>query len=95
MSNNNVVDINSNLCTLKEEELDPLLNPRDNCIIAFLHCELCIKELPHGISPSDWASTEIGFTEVGIQMWCKRHDCNIIHINFEGAEHPAMTTRNR
>lgn len=89
MSNKKVVNINSKIKEIEES----LLNPRNNCIFSFLHCELCIIEKPYGITPSDWASTEVGFTEVGIQIWCKRHDCNIIHINFEGIAHPAITTR--
>ena len=32
-------------------------------------------------------------TKYGIQAWCLRHDCNMIHINFEGQKFPAETGR--
>lgn len=58
----------------------------NNCIGFYLHCGLCIKEdLPQRI--------EAGWTKMGLQIWCRNHDCNIMHINFEGRKHPANTTR--
>ena len=63
--------------------------PATNEIVTFFHCSLCIKELPSGISPRDWAQLEVGWTPHGIQIWCKRHECNVAHIDFEGAQHPA------
>ena len=65
----------------------------ENQISAFLHCGLCLQELPVGKSAAEWASLEIGWTKQGLQVWCKRHDCNVMHINFEKAKHPANTTR--
>jgi hypothetical protein len=59
-----------------------------NQIVAFFHCRKCLNELPKGMSPSDWASHEIGYTKIGIQVWCKRHECNIVHTDFEGIKHP-------
>lgn len=59
----------------------------------FLHCGLCIKELPEGVSPKEYQSVQVGWTKQGLQVWCKRHDCNVVHIDFQGACHPANTTR--
>jgi hypothetical protein len=30
-----------------------------------------------------------------LQIWCKRHESNVAHIDFEGANHPANQTRPR
>ncbi len=27
---------------------------------------------------------EVGFTEIGLQIWCKKHNVNICHIDFNG-----------
>jgi len=74
---------------MNEEKIISNLNDID----AYIHCGLCIKEIPDGISPRDFASFELGWTPFGLQIWCKRHDCNVIHIDFEGHQHPADTTR--
>ena len=58
-------------------------------IVAFFHCRKCLDSLPAGRSPRDWASLEVGFTKRGLQVWCKRHELNVIHIDFEGHRHPA------
>ena len=48
-----------------------------------------MESLPPGTSPSDWARLECGWTDLGFQVWCKRHDINILHVDFEGHKHPA------
>lgn len=59
-------------------------------IKAYIHCGLCLNTLPEGISPRDWADLEVGSTNKGIQVWCKRHEKNVIHIDFEGIKHPIV-----
>ncbi len=59
----------------------------------YLHCGMCLEEIPEGISPQEWASLEVGWTGLGIQVWCKRHECNVVNIDFEGHQHPAEMTR--
>ena len=63
-----------------------------NEIELYLHCTKCLKEKPNHISPSEYISIEVGWTIQGIQVWCKRHNCNIVHINFEGQKYPANAT---
>jgi len=58
--------------------------PVTNEIQSYLHCILCLNELPEGQSPGDYARIAVGYTELGIQIWCRRHDCNIMHMDFEG-----------
>jgi hypothetical protein len=68
--------------------------PNTNCIEMYLHCKLCLREKPPGVSPESFQSGHlaIGYTKQGIQVWCKRHDCNIIHIDFAGQKFDANTT---
>ena len=64
-----------------------------NNIVAFLHCKECLKELPDGVSPAEWSAHDIGWTEKGLQVWCRRHEANVLHVDFEGHKHPAATAR--
>lgn len=60
-----------------------------NEIINYVHCSKCYEELPDGLSMKERQQLEVGFTDKGLQVWCKRHDCNVCHIDFEGQQHPA------
>lgn len=62
-----------------------------NHIKMFFHCADCLEELPEGQSPADWARLAVGWTEVGLQVWCNRHEANIIHIHFDGQKHNAAS----
>ena len=53
----------------------------------YFECNRCFEELPAGESPSDYADISIGWTKQGVQVWCDRHNINLIHIDFEGAIH--------
>lgn len=65
----------------------------NNEVIMYMHCSMCLESLPNGESPRTWAQLEVGFTPVGLQVWCKRHDVNVVHIDFEGVQHPANMDR--
>jgi hypothetical protein len=58
----------------------------------YMHCGQCIRELPTGTSPRDYSSVEVGWTVFGLQVWCKRHECNVLHVDFEGMQHLADET---
>ena len=66
-------------------------------IVMYLHCGLCLEEWKagkaKGMSPSDYQRNEVGWTKRGIQVWCKRHDCNVLHMDFENIKHPGNTAR--
>ena len=64
-------------------------------ISRYFHCGLCVKEMPDGFSPQGWGQLECGWTPVGLQVWCKRHDVNVTHVDFEGHQHPADLTARR
>ena len=62
----------------------------ENKIVMFFHCNECIEEKPEDISPRDYAELGAGWTEQGFQVWCKRHEMNVIHIDFEGQQHQVI-----
>lgn len=64
-----------------------------NEIIMFFHCAQCIEEKPDDESPRSWGRLEAGWTKAGFQIWCKRHEINILHVNFQGQQHPATMAR--
>ena len=55
-----------------------------NEIQAYLHCKKCTEELPEGQSPMEYARTQSGWTPQGLQVWCNRHDENVMHLDFKG-----------
>lgn len=63
-----------------------------NEIGGYMHCGLCVQEKPENQSPMSWQKIQVGWTKQGLQVWCVRHDCNIVHIDFEGQQHPANMT---
>jgi hypothetical protein len=60
-------------------------------IKVYFHCFRCAAEKPPDVSPREWMRLEAGWTPKGFQVWCIRHECNVIHMDFEGAKHPANT----
>jgi hypothetical protein len=55
-----------------------------NEIQLFFHCGKCLEELPPNTNPQEWGALEVGWTSAGVQVWCKRHDINVMHLDFEG-----------
>ena len=56
----------------------------ENHIVQFMHCKDCLRELPDGVSPREFVNVEVGFTSHGIQIWCIRHEKNVVHLDFLG-----------
>lgn len=69
---------------LKEREISTELQ-----IQLYMHCGECLYEKPKGISAREFAQLELGWTEIGLQVWCKRHEINVMHVDFQGQKHPA------
>jgi hypothetical protein len=73
--------------------------PNTLSIYTYVHCGLCIDEwkadpsINTTMPPRDYAQLEVGWTKAGLQVWCKRHECNVMHVDFDGAQHRANTTR--
>jgi hypothetical protein len=61
-------------------------------IFSYCHCGKCIEEwkaTKPGVSPAEFARLNVGFTPAGLQVWCVRHNVNVMHIDFQGQQHPA------
>ncbi len=61
-------------------------------IVTYLHCGKCLDEIPNGVSPQEYKNYDVGWTGKGLQVWCVRHNCNVVNIDFEGHSHPADIT---
>jgi hypothetical protein len=55
-----------------------------NRITSFMHCRRCLTEKPRSQSPRQWARLECGWTPEGWQVWCVRHECNVMDVDLEG-----------
>ena len=55
-----------------------------NQIKAYFHCKECMGEIPDDESPMTWQWIQVGYTKKGLQVWCNRHQKNIIHLDFLG-----------
>jgi hypothetical protein len=67
----------------------------DNEIVQFFHCGECLRELKaqqYSVSPESYSRLSVGFTRKGIQVWCHRHDINVMHMDLEAVQHPANMT---
>lgn len=53
-----------------------------------LVCAKCAEEVARGkagdVSMREYGRLEAGFTETGLQVWCTRHDVNVVHVDFGG-----------
>lgn len=64
-------------------------------IFQYLHCRKCLNEVlekapdARGESPATYSRLDVGFTPVGLQVFCRRHNINVVHIDFQGQTHPA------
>ena len=65
--------------------------PNTNGILEYFHCRRClVEDTARGVP---WRQQlEVGWTELGLQVWCRRHASNVLHIDFEGCRHPANET---
>ncbi len=53
-------------------------------IIMFFHCAKCLEEMPRGESPRTFQRIQTGWTKKGIQIWCVRHDREVVNLDFLG-----------
>ena len=68
--------------------MDTLLEVLQNGIEQNIICSKCETEFLLGSTDSrslqDYSRLDIGFTSIGVQVWCRRHDANVVHIDFAG-----------
>ncbi len=67
-----------------------LKKARESKIHTHITCALCYEEIPNGVSMKEYNEREVGFTTEGIQVWCMRHNCNIMHLDFDGQKMAAI-----
>ena len=48
----------------------------------FFHCANCLGKVPENEKYRPYL--EVGWTEKGLQVWCKLCNSNIIHLDFKG-----------
>jgi len=62
------------------KEIDRIIEEgyeRGNQIYGYWHCKQCDEEdLPSNIA--------VGYTPIGVQVWCDNHNRNIRHVDFCG-----------
>ena len=56
-------------------------------------CAKCSEDVlqgrSNGLSMREYAAVDVGFTAIGVQVWCRRHNINVVHIDFQGNRLPA------
>ena len=57
-----------------------------NHIGLYFHCQQCLDEKPDVVSPQEYCRLQVGWTKKGVQVWCVRHDCNVVHLDFMGQQ---------
>lgn len=69
--------------------------PSELSIEGYLHCAHCLDEYQDDwpFSRGEYAQLQVGFTAHGLQVWCKRHRINVMHVDFQGHTHPANSER--
>lgn len=76
------------------DELSKLRNAKrpaleiPNQLVAVMHCRQCLKEFDDQgmgvlISPEDYAELDVGWTPTGIQVWCRRHNYNVLCLELK------------
>ena len=67
---------------------DTAISLLQNQITQHVICAKCEEEFLNGLTDSsslqDYTELDVGFTDTGIQVWCRRHDANVVHVDFEG-----------
>jgi hypothetical protein len=62
-------------------DVDPRLPDKGH---SYMHCALCMRDKPDGITPQKWARQQLAVTKEGqLQLWCVRHDVNIALLEFD------------
>lgn len=82
---------------------DPRRPSNEKEVRGYMHCGLCVMEYKglraknspeiDGVSPGDYQRLEVGSSPIGLQVWCRRHDVNVLHVDFEGRKMVANMTR--
>ena len=50
-------------------------------IHTFFQCAACMREKPASQSPQNFMRLNVGLTSEGLQVWCVRHDINVVKLS--------------
>ena len=50
-------------------------------IKAYIYCVECVKDMPDGVPMSEYGRLSIGATDLGLLVWCDRHDCEVVFLD--------------
>ena len=53
-------------------------------IKGYLQCGKCEDSCPPDKSMRDYQQLDVGLTSEGLQVWCRRHNLNVLHFDFRG-----------
>lgn len=69
----------------KNDDSHLLYNVKENFV-----CNQCYEEYLAGLTDSkslqQYTMFDIGLTDIGLQVWCRRHDVNVVHVDFGGKQ---------
>ena len=51
-------------------------------IVEYFHCAKCMDEKPDYVTPQEYTNYEVGLTMFGIQVWCKKHNIEVVYLNL-------------
>lgn len=62
-----------------------------NEIGGYIHCKECVAEWVAGqagkdVSPKEYSRISVGRTAKGLQVWCDRHNKNILYVQIDKAD---------
>ena len=73
----------SNKMTNDISELEYLLYKINKPVV----CAKCSEEFVGGLTDAkslqEYTKLDVGFTDRGFQIWCRRHELNVCHFNFD------------
>ncbi|MBT8470697.1 MAG: hypothetical protein HKN10_18250 [Myxococcales bacterium] len=73
----------------ERQDLSRLFNRIERPVV----CSRCADEVAAGqagaVSMQEYARLDVGFSPVGLQVWCRRHSVNVVHLDFGGHRLPA------
>jgi len=65
-------------------------------IYAYMRCAKCLDLWKAGAFPGqamkDATDLSFGVTQAGFQLWCNRHNCNVLHLDLLGQKVEARTS---
>lgn len=70
--------------------------PNSKQIHTYFYCSQCLNEaVAKGEAPLDYQRIAFGLTPMGLQLWCCRHNMNVMHVDFGGRDMRANVTATR